>query len=160
MKEFKVNTFAQHINEAKNVASYFNSGYHVIVLAEYYKELPKVQKKFNTVLIAVLFGVNYLVSVKKTKSLKQVEKACQALRGIENMIPVVIYNADTKEFFQYMNPGEDIKLLDKNSGRGISASNWRVTSNGFALTDIEKEITIAKTGHINDYEAIGAKIKK
>jgi len=133
------------VNEADVPKNYMKGGFHYIAIVDEDDALNPKFRKMKKQLIAVYGGLKYVYSVKKGKTLEKVLDPRLPISPISKMI----YDVDSGKFYSPFNKKE----LRKETELNYPFINTK-------LSDVEQDFKVAATGHVNDYEKIGAEIKK
>ena len=133
------------VNEANVPKNYMKGGFHYIAIVDEDDALNPKFRKMKKQLIAVYGGLKYVYSVKKGKTLEKVLDPRLPISPISKMI----YDVDSGKFYSVSNKKE----LRKETELNYPFINTK-------LSDVEQDFKVAATGHVNDYEKIGAEIKK
>lgn len=157
MKKYIAN-FNEFLSESESITEafdpkayikYFKDGVHLIaVYSEEDRMNDKQLQKMNPKTVAVYGGLKYVLSLGKKKTVE----AANAIRRPGYPSFTVVYDANTGIFYHAgygLDKVEEIPKTDKVPG--FLKTTYK---------DLESDIKVAATGHINDYEAMGAEIKK
>ena len=138
------------LNESKSDEKYYGTGYHLIGIFDE-DDMIKLKSKFKYKTIAVYGNLRYVVSLKKSTSLNVITKSRESVNNSTSPIAIIMYDADKGEFTNLKR-----NKVITNKKDLFHAYEYPNTS----YADLENDIMVAKSGHVNDYEQIGAKIKK
>jgi hypothetical protein len=160
-------TLSESLNEGVN----YKKGYHLIAAGtwEERQKWPKSIKNPST--IVVIGGPTYIQTIKQSNKFSVIKAFAEKVNAAVN--GTIVYNADTQEFSfgrDLQDSDEFVPAREQLLKRGMLDQHidGNLTfdirgfqrTGGFELSKIKREIEIASTGHVNDYEAIGSKIIK